>query len=126
MKATGDHYAGEFPRQLAPAVSQARHIYEVSKATKSDLFRDLLPLLNYGRITLPRNDRLIPPNPTNRPKCSAKPFFRRDFCCPVNALQIRTVEDQSDSSPMIALSAASGGPAGDAENARRHCEPGRG
>ncbi|HEX5847027.1 MAG: hypothetical protein ACXWVS_12845 [Hyphomicrobium sp.] len=86
MKVTGDHYAGEFPRQLAPAVSKARHIYEVSKATKSDLFRDLLPLLNYGRITLPRNDRLSPPNPTNRPKCSAKPFFPARFLLPGQCL----------------------------------------
>ena len=28
------------------------------KQTKSELFRDLLPLLNSGRIILPRNDRL--------------------------------------------------------------------
>jgi hypothetical protein len=33
--------------------------YEVSKKAKSDLFRDMLPLLNSGRITLPRHDRLI-------------------------------------------------------------------
>ena len=26
--------------------------------------------------------RLIPPNPINRPKCSAKPLFRRGFRCP--------------------------------------------
>ena len=35
-----------------------------------------------------------PAQPSQSTKCSAKPFFRRDFCCPVNALQIRTVEDQ--------------------------------
>ena len=29
-----------------------------AKQTKSELFRDLLPLLNSGRIVLPRNDRL--------------------------------------------------------------------
>ena len=29
------------------------------KTPKSDLFRDLLPMLNSGSITLPRNDRLI-------------------------------------------------------------------
>jgi hypothetical protein len=33
--------------------------YEVSKGIKSDLFRDLLPLLNSGRITFPRHDRLV-------------------------------------------------------------------
>ena len=30
----------------------------MAKQTKSELFRDLLPLLNSGRIVLPRNDRL--------------------------------------------------------------------
>ena len=33
--------------------------YESCKQPKSDLYRDLLPLLNSGRITLPRNDRLV-------------------------------------------------------------------
>ena len=32
--------------------------YDLAKQTKSELFRDLLPLLNSGRIVLPRNDRL--------------------------------------------------------------------
>jgi hypothetical protein len=31
----------------------------VSKQVKSDLFRDLLPLLNSGRIRLPRHHRLV-------------------------------------------------------------------
>ena len=30
----------------------------MASRTKSELFRDLLPLLNSGRIVLPRNDRL--------------------------------------------------------------------
>jgi len=34
-------------------------INEVCKSPKSDLYRDLLPLLNSGRIVLPRNDRLV-------------------------------------------------------------------
>ena len=48
--------AGEFPRELF-----RKHgiIYEISKTPKSDLFHDLLPLFNSGRITLPRNDRLV-------------------------------------------------------------------
>jgi hypothetical protein len=52
---TGDRYAGEFPRELF-----RRHgiAYDLAKQTKSELFRDLLPLLNSGRIVLPRNDRL--------------------------------------------------------------------
>jgi hypothetical protein len=31
----------------------------VSKQAKSDLFRELLPLLNSGGITLPQHDRLV-------------------------------------------------------------------
>ena len=55
-KVVGDHYAGEFPRELF-----RKHgiLYEPCKSPKSDLFRDLLPLLNSGAITLPRNDRLV-------------------------------------------------------------------
>ena len=52
----GDHYAGEFPRELFRKHGIS---YEVSKQTKSELFRDLLPLLNSGKITLPRSDRLV-------------------------------------------------------------------
>ena len=52
---TGDRYAGEFPRELFRKHGIA---YELAKQTKSELFRDLLPLLNSGRIVLPRNDRL--------------------------------------------------------------------
>jgi hypothetical protein len=55
-KVVGDHYAGEFPRELFRKHGIA---YEVSKQTKSELFRDLLPMLNSSRITLPRNDRLV-------------------------------------------------------------------
>jgi hypothetical protein len=53
---TGDHYAGEFPRDLFRKHGIA---YNVCKSPKSDLYRDLLPLLNSGRIVLPRNDRLV-------------------------------------------------------------------
>ena len=52
---TGDRYAGEFPRELFRKHGIA---YDLAKQTKSELFRDLLPLLNSGRIVLPRNDRL--------------------------------------------------------------------
>ena len=51
-RVTGDRYADEFPRELFRAA------YDLAKQTKSELFRDLLPLLNSGRIVLPRNDRL--------------------------------------------------------------------
>src|SRR5262249_32996780 len=51
---SGDHYAGEFPREL---FRQHGISYEVCKWPKSDLYRDLLPLLNSGRIVLPRTER---------------------------------------------------------------------
>jgi len=56
FKVTGDRYAGEFPRELF----RKRGIsYECSEKPKSDLFRDLLPMLNSGRIVLPKSDRLV-------------------------------------------------------------------
>jgi hypothetical protein len=48
-RVTGDRYAGEFPRELFRKHGIA---YELAKRTKSELFRDLLPLLNRGRIIL--------------------------------------------------------------------------
>ena len=54
-RVTGDRYAGEFPRELFRKHGIA---YDLGKHTKSELFRDLLPLLNSGRIVLPHNDRL--------------------------------------------------------------------
>jgi hypothetical protein len=55
-KVLGDHYGGEFVKELF-----RKHgiRYEVAKQPKSDLYRDLLPLLNSGRIMLPRHDRLV-------------------------------------------------------------------
>ena len=53
---TGDRYGGEFPRELFRKHGIA---YELATQTKSELFRDLLPLLNSVRITLPRHDRLV-------------------------------------------------------------------
>jgi hypothetical protein len=55
-KVSGDRYAGEFPRELFRKRGIA---YECSEKPKSDLFRDLLPLLNAGRIVLPKSDRLV-------------------------------------------------------------------
>jgi hypothetical protein len=51
-----DRYAGKFPRELLRKHGIAN---ELAKQTKSELFRDLLPLLNSSRIVLPRNDRLL-------------------------------------------------------------------
>lgn len=55
-KVVGDRYGGEFPRELF----RKRGIeYQCSEQPKSDLFRDLLPMLNNGRIVLPKSDRLV-------------------------------------------------------------------
>jgi hypothetical protein len=51
----GDRYGGEFPRQ------QFRKLgieYRCADKNKSDLYVDLLPMLNAGRITLPKSERL--------------------------------------------------------------------
>jgi hypothetical protein len=55
-KITGDHYGGEFVKEPF-----RRHgiSYEIAKQPKSDLYRDLLPLLNSGRILLPKHDRAV-------------------------------------------------------------------
>ncbi len=55
-KVVGDHYGGEFPREL---FRKQGLLYEPAKVPKSDLYRDLLPLLNSGRIILPKHERLI-------------------------------------------------------------------
>jgi hypothetical protein len=47
----GGRYAGEFPRELFR--KHGGITYEPATKTKSDLFRDLLPLLNSGRVVLP-------------------------------------------------------------------------
>jgi hypothetical protein len=52
----GDRYAGEWPREQF----RKRGIeYRCAEKPKSDLYRDLLPLLNSGRIVLPRSERLV-------------------------------------------------------------------
>jgi hypothetical protein len=55
-KITGDHYGGEFVKE--PFRKQGLD-YVLSEQPKSDLYRDLLPLLNSGRILLPKSDRTI-------------------------------------------------------------------
>ena len=46
---TGDHYAGQWPRErfIAHGIG-----YEPSERTKSDLYRELLPAVNGGRLEL--------------------------------------------------------------------------
>jgi hypothetical protein len=46
----------EFPREL---FRQHGIHYACAEKPKSDLFRDLLPLLNSERIVLPKSDRLV-------------------------------------------------------------------
>jgi hypothetical protein len=56
-RVTGDRYAGEFPRELFRKYGGIG--YKLTTKTKSDLFRDLLPLLNSGRVVLPKSERLV-------------------------------------------------------------------
>lgn len=52
---TGDAYAGEWPREQF----QKRGVrYEKSERNKSEIYRDLLPLLNSGRVELPPDPQL--------------------------------------------------------------------
>jgi hypothetical protein len=52
----GDKYAGEWPVE---AFAKHGVRYEQSAEPKSDLYRDLLPLLNSGRVELLDHPRLI-------------------------------------------------------------------
>ena len=52
----GDKYAGEWPREQ---FSKYGVLYEPSAAPKSDLYRDLLPLLNSARIELLDHPKLV-------------------------------------------------------------------
>jgi hypothetical protein len=55
-KVVGDKWAGGFPPE---AFQRGGIRYEAAKQVKSDVYRDALPLLNSGRIVLPKNDRLF-------------------------------------------------------------------
>ncbi|MGI4944844.1 MAG: hypothetical protein ACRYHQ_30525, partial [Janthinobacterium lividum] len=46
---TGDRYAGEWPREQFRKLGIA---YKLSEKPKSDIYRDLLPLLNSGKVEL--------------------------------------------------------------------------
>jgi hypothetical protein len=52
----GDRYAGEFPREL---FRNNGITYELSEKVKSDIYRDILPLLNSGRVELLDHPRLV-------------------------------------------------------------------
>jgi hypothetical protein len=53
---TGDRYAGEWPREQFRKYGIA---YDVSHRTKTDLYRELLPLLNSGQVGLPDHPVLL-------------------------------------------------------------------
>lgn len=53
---TGDRYAGEWPRE---AFRRHGITYVPAEKPKSDLYRDLLPLVNSGEVALLDNDRLF-------------------------------------------------------------------
>jgi hypothetical protein len=55
-KVTGDRYAGEWPREQFRKLGIA---YELAPKPKSDLYRDLLPLINSRRIELLDHTKLI-------------------------------------------------------------------
>jgi hypothetical protein len=55
FRVTGDRYAGEFPREQFRKRDIA---YELSDRAKSDIYRDVLPLLNSGRVELLDHPRL--------------------------------------------------------------------
>jgi hypothetical protein len=55
-KVTGDRYAGEWPRER---FKEHGITYEPAQKTKSDLYRDLLPLVNSRRIDLLDDARLL-------------------------------------------------------------------
>ncbi len=56
VSVVGDRYAGEWPRERF-AVHGIK--YEPSAAPKSDLYRDLLPMLNAGRVELLDHAKLV-------------------------------------------------------------------
>lgn len=53
---TGDHYAGEWPREAFDKVGIE---YIISDKSKSAIYQEALPLLNSGRVELLVNQRLI-------------------------------------------------------------------
>ena len=53
---TGDRYGGEFPREL---FRNCGITYEIADRPRSDLYRDLLPLMNSGRVEIPEHATLL-------------------------------------------------------------------
>jgi hypothetical protein len=55
-KVTGDRYAGDWPKEQ---FLKRGIIYEASERTKSDIYRELLPLINARRCDLLDNKRML-------------------------------------------------------------------
>ena len=55
-KVYGDRYGGEWPREQ---FSKRSVFYEPAEKPKSELYRDLLPLINSGAVEILDNERLI-------------------------------------------------------------------
>jgi hypothetical protein len=55
-RVVGDRFAGEWPREQFKKLGIT---YEPSAAPKSDLYRDMLPMLNSGKVELLDHPRLI-------------------------------------------------------------------
>lgn len=55
-RVTGDRYAGEWPREQFAKLGIT---YEPSAAPKSELYRDLLPLINSARVELLDHDKAV-------------------------------------------------------------------
>ena len=55
---TGDRYAGEWPRESASG-NMALHLRTVSDRPKSDIYRDVLPILNSGKAELLDHPRAV-------------------------------------------------------------------
>src|SRR5205823_2793958 len=55
-RVTGDRYAGEWPREQ---FAKRGITYECSDKPKSDIYRELLPLLNSRKVELLDNPRLV-------------------------------------------------------------------
>ena len=55
-RVTGDRYGGEWPREQ---FSKRNIKYEPAERSKSDIYRDVLPLVNSGKVELLDNTRLI-------------------------------------------------------------------
>ena len=85
---TGDHFGGEFVKEPF-----RRHglSYEIAKQPKSNLYRDLLPLLNSGRA--PRPPTTLSRSAVSLISVSSGNSPRRAFCassCPVARSTLRT------------------------------------